>query len=352
MIKKVRFVILIIVSLVIGLLLTNTILDIIEFDKEPEKDLLYSKIKLQCDENGKFKVMVLADVHAHGKLPDVVLNNIKVLVDKEKPNLIIFTGDNTICSSTIQLQQSLKSMTQYIESLQIPWCHVYGNHDDESGISKEIQQGIYESFKYCISKSSNEELSGVGNYVLPIYKHNSDEVLSLVWCLDSGTYLNSEDAKKSPDVLYPDLVDSPYAYIQKDQIDWYKTTSMKLEQQFGHKIPSLMAFHIPLQETYYAWCQRDSLEEWNGEKNESVAASRFNSGLFDALVERQDVLAVVNGHDHINDYMVKYKGIKLCYSPNVSTLTYHDSYMMGSRIFIFDENNPNDIETYVTHLFR
>jgi hypothetical protein len=70
------------------------------------------------------------------------------------------------------------------------------------------------------------------------------------------------------------------------------------------------------------------------------------------VVERKDVLAVVNGHDHINDFMVKYQGIKLCYSPNVSTLTYCEEYMMGSRVFIFDENKPNDIETYVTYLFR
>ena len=216
-------------------------------------------------------------------------------------------------------------MVEYIESKKIPWCHVYGNHDDEYGVSKLDQQAIYESFDYCLSKNGLEELYGVGNYVLPIYKHNSNDLASLVWCLDSGNYLGeiTSDLPVGFDNYYPEYHDSDYDYIHMNQINWYKETSIMLEQMYGRKIPSLMAFHIPLQESYYAWCNKDNLE-WTGSKNERVCSSRINSGLFDVLKERQDVLAVVNGHDHINDFMVKYEGIKLCYSPNVSTLTYYD----------------------------
>lgn len=350
--RKLNFIILIISILLVGLLISNLVLDVIHLEKNYKEDILYSKHRLECDENGKFKVMVLADVHANGTLPDDVKNNIETLVNKEQPNLVIFTGDNTICTSPFKVQEALQSMVELIEKLEIPWCHVYGNHDDELGVSKEVQQTIYESFKYCVSKTDSEELTGVGNYVLPVFKHNSNEILSLVWCLDSGTYLDKNDSLKTLEVPFDDRPDSPYAYIHEDQIEWYKNTSIMLEEKYQRKIPSLMAFHIPLQESYYGWIQKESLEEWTGEKHESVAASRFNTGLFDVLVERKDVLAVVNGHDHINDYMVKYQGIKLCYSPNVSTLTYYEEYMMGSRVFIFDENTPNDIETYVTYLFR
>jgi len=350
--RKLNFIILIISILLVGLLISNLVLDVIHLEKNYKEDILYSKHRLECDENGKFKVLILADVHANGTLPDDVKNNIETLVNKEQPNLVIFTGDNTICNSPLKVKEALQSMVELIEKLEIPWCHVYGNHDDELGVSKEVQQTIYESFKYCVSKTDSEELTGVGNYVLPVFKHNSNKILSLVWCLDSGTYLDKNDSLKTSEVPFDDRPDSPYAYIHEDQIEWYKNTSIMLEEKYQRKIPSLMAFHIPLQESYYGWIQRESLEEWTGEKHESVAASRFNTGLFDVLVERKDVLAVVNGHDHINDYMVKYQGIKLCYSPNVSTLTYYEEYMMGSRVFIFDENKPNDIETYVTYLFR
>lgn len=91
--------------------------------------------------------MILADVHAYGTIPDNVKNNIETLVNKEQPNLVIFTGDNTICNSPLKVKEALQSMVDLIEKLEIPWCHVYGNHDDESGVSKEVQQKIYESFK-------------------------------------------------------------------------------------------------------------------------------------------------------------------------------------------------------------
>ena len=42
----------------------------------------------------------------------------------------------------------------YIEEKQIPWCHVYGNHDHENAVDLAKQQEIYESYEYCISKDS------------------------------------------------------------------------------------------------------------------------------------------------------------------------------------------------------
>ncbi len=315
---------------------------------------LESKKKLVFGENGQFKALVVADVHAVGTLPENVQTNIRTLVDRENPDLVIFTGDNTICSNEEQLRAALDSMVGYIEDKQIAWCHVYGNHDHEGGMSKEEMQPIFESYDYCVSKWGDTAISGVGNYVLPVYKRDG-EIGSLVWCLDSGNYLSEEDKASLLPVESPDFLgmpNSPYDYIKADQIHWYYSTSLLFEEYFQKKIPSLMAFHIPLQETYYAWQNRLGLSNWTGEKNETVGASLVNSGLFYSLTERGDVKAVVNGHDHINDFMVEYKGIKLCYSPNVSTLTYHDERMMGGRVFIMDEQTPDVISTRVQYLFR
>lgn len=316
--------------------------------------LMESKVRLSCDENGDFRTLIIADVHAVGTLPQNVSENIKTLVDREDPDLVIFTGDNTICDSEESLRAALDSMVGYIEEKGIAWCHVYGNHDHEGGMSKEEMQPIYESYDYCVSKWGDKDLHGVGNYVLPIYKHDSDEIFSLVWCLDSGNYLSDEDRMSlipNTPTDFGGMESSPYDYIHSDQIYWYYSTSLAVEKYYGRKIPSLMAFHIPLQETYYAWENREALEH-TGEKNEVVGASQINSGMFAALSARGDVLAVVNGHDHINDFMVLYNGIKLCYSPNVSTLTYHDTRMMGGRVFVINECNSSEIDTYVSHLFK
>lgn len=320
------------------------------------QSLLESKIRLSCDENGDFTTMILADVHATGPISMGSREKIKMIVDEEEPDLIIFTGDNACCQNEEELRKALDSIVGYIEEKQIPWCHVYGNHDHEGGMTKAQMQAVYESYPHCLSKWGDKSLTGVGNYVLPIYEYESDDISSLVWCLDSGNYLSEEDEKgliPVKDTDYSGWTGTHYDYIHADQIAWYYQSSQFLEEYYNDFLPSIMAFHIPLQETYYAWQNRSKLS-YTGEKNDPVGASQINSGLFTALVERGDVLAVVNGHDHINDYMVEYMGIKLCYSPVASTHGYHDDAMrmLGSRIFKTNSNDPYEVETYVHYMYR
>ncbi len=317
-------------------------------------ELLVSKKKISFDEDGNFKALILADVHASGTLPANVQANIKTLIDRENPQLVIFTGDNAICSNETTLRQAIDSMVGYIEEKEIPWCHVYGNHDHEGGMSKESMQKIFESYEYCVSKRGDTTISGVGNYVLPVYKYDSDEVGFLVWCLDSGNYI-SEGAKGALGVSanpYDPYSGSSYDYIKPNQISWYYSTSVLFEQYFGTKMNSIMAFHIPLQENHYAWENRDKATSWAGSLQETICASAINSGLFVNLVTRGDVRAVVTGHDHKNDYMIETGGIKLCSSPNVSTTTYHDTAQQGARVFQVTEKNPRTVKTYVNYLIE
>ena len=54
------------------------------------------------------------------------------------------------------------------------------------------------------------------------------------------------------DLLMPSRIASyaDYDFIRFEQIMWYWNTSVALEKLCGRKIPSLMAFHIPLFEFY------------------------------------------------------------------------------------------------------
>lgn len=319
------------------------------------KKALESKHELRFDNEGNFKVMILADLHLQASgLPEGMREAIKTLVDRENPNLIIFTGDNiadAAVNSDKILRATLQEAVSYIEEKKIPWMHVFGNHDAEHSYTREQQQAVYESFDYCISKRGDEGLTGVGNYVLPVYG-TDDTVKFAVWGLDSGDYLSAEEKE----ALFPtgstfaDYGGTSYDYIHRDQIEWYVDISKRLQAaNDGTPVPGLMAFHIPLQETYTAWANRESLPH-TGEKKESVASSAYNSGLFAVLHARGDIKAVVNGHDHVNDFMVEYGGIKLCYSSTISTNTYHDATMLGSRVFVIHEQSPSDIQTYMSYL--
>ncbi len=306
-------------------------------------ELLDTKHKLYYNDDGSFRVLILADAHMNtsGDATNVqeVKDRIKTLVDRVSPNLVIFTGDNTIGSSNEErLRANIDALVSYIEEKQIPWCHVYGNHDHESALSNESQQAIFESYEYCVSKAGPSDISGTGNYALGVY--NKDGTLgSVVYCLDSGAYASN----------------GGYDYIKDDQIAWYKQSSLLLEEYYGTKIPAIMAFHIPLIENNNAYNERDNKEvvyEYTGNKNENICASATDTTLLETIFERGDVKAIVTGHDHVNDYMYNYMGVKLSSSPNISDLTYYNSSVQGARVFDLNTKTINDVPTYVEYIIE
>ncbi len=330
-------------------------------ENETLKELLENKTKLRFNEDGDFKVMVLADLHAKATgLSKEQQDYVKTMVDREQPDLVILTGDNvrSLAAAPIvdaaHMRRVLDTAVGYLEEKGIYWMHVYGNHDDEDNpLDKEAQQAVYEGYEYCLSKDV-QELSGVGNYVVPLYgsDESEDEIKFAFWGLDSGTYMTEEDKKALfPDgqSVYGDSKSINYDYIHYDQIKWYEKTSEQLEAYAGGKVPGLMAFHIPIQEYYTAWLNREGTE-WDGAKNEVVAASAYNSGLFEVIRNRGDVKAIVCGHDHMNTFMVNYAGIKLCYSPTISTNSYYDEKEMGCRVFTLSEEDPASVDTYMSYL--
>ena len=74
------------------------------------------------------------------------------------------------------------------------------------------------------------------------------------------------------------------------------------------------------------------------------------NNMFETTLERGDVKAVVTGHDHINDYMFNYYGIKLCSSPNISDLIYYDARVQGARSFDLNLDTIDNIPTHVTYI--
>ncbi|MBQ2278315.1 MAG: metallophosphoesterase family protein, partial [Clostridia bacterium] len=315
------------------------------------------KHTLRFDENGEFRVLVFGDVQATPPAPsERTLNAMETILRREEPDLVLFAGDNAIaCSTTTLLRNYLTAMTGYLEENEIPWAHVYGNHDDENALSRKQQQVIYEEFDYCVSQAGPDDIKGVGNYVLPVYsadESRTDPVFS-VWGLDSGGYITDPGLPGKQAVLnntmYQGLKGSSYAYIPFTQIRWYFNTSEEIESFAGHKVPGMMFFHIPLQEFYEIWLNKEQTGT-EGTREDPICAGPLNSGLFTAMVERGDIKAVVCGHDHINDYAGEFCGIQLCYASNIGYDTYHNEALMGGRVFVIHEDDPDEVETYMSYV--
>ncbi|KAF8033047.1 hypothetical protein BT93_D1819 [Corymbia citriodora subsp. variegata] len=283
--------------------------------------------QLRFRENGEFKILQVADMHyADGKttpcrnvLPseNVSCSDLNTtaflhrMILAEKPDLIVFMGDNIYASDATDTARSLDAAFSPAISARIPWAAVLGNHDQESALSREGVMKHIVSLNHTLSQvnpSGVDLIDGFGNYNLEVHGvegsgFENKSVLNLYF-LDSGDY------SKVPSV-------SGYGWIKPSQQLWFQRTSMKLQRAYMSKAeaqeapaPGLVYFHIPLPE--YANVV-DSLN-YTGVKQDPISSASVNSGFFTTMVEAGDVKAVFTGHDHLNDFCGEYTGIQLCYA--------------------------------------
>jgi predicted MPP superfamily phosphohydrolase len=354
-------------------------------DENEISELLKLKQKLRVDKNGNFRVAVFSDVHfysAEELAASDSLVYINEIIDKENPNLVLFSGDIWWGLNTEKMVRDYVAvLVKHIEEKKIPWAHVYGNHDDEinyggyyTSIPKSDQQKICEEFEYCVSKWGDPSLTGVGNYVLPVLSYDETKIAYNIWALDSGAYAHTTNESNSTTAnnvhdefiykgtTYKNDFYGRYVGLRDNQVAWYAKTSELLEKyNGGETIPAMLVQHMPLQETYTAW--KFSLQFLNnakfakvvgpirGTKGENVSAPAYNAGLFDKMVERGDIKLVTYGHDHLNDFTVEYRGINLCYTPSITT---RDGVygakpgQMGGRVIDFTADG--NITTYMSRI--
>ncbi|XP_077245584.1 putative inactive purple acid phosphatase 29 [Tasmannia lanceolata] len=279
---------------------------------------------LRFGRNGKFKILQVADMHfADGKTTfceDVLpvqfascsdLNTtafVERMIRAEKPDLIVFTGDNIFGFDATDARKSLNASFAPAMSSKIPWAAVLGNHDQESTLTREgVMRHIVGMPGTLSGLNPHEEIDGFGNYNLEVSgvegsKMQNKSVLNLYF-LDSGDY--------STVATIPG-----YGWIKPSQQLWFQRTSAKLQNEYKSKpddqqegAPGLVYFHIPLPEF-------SSFEASNftGEKQEGISSASINSGFFATMVEAGDVKAVFTGHDHLNDFCGELIDIHLCYA--------------------------------------
>lgn len=277
--------------------------------------------------NGQFKILQVADMHyADGQstkcldvFPSQVstcsdLNTtafIKRMIKAEQPDLIVFTGDNIYGADTKDPATSLKAAFEPAVSAKLPWAAVLGNHDQESIFTrKQVMEHIV-PMEYTLSKVNphfhGKKIDGFGNYNLEVKgmkgsKLEGKSVLNLYF-LDSGDY------STDPNI-------TGYGWIKPSQQAWFKETSAKLQKKYksnpsaqSESAPSLVYFHIPLPEVKIF--RNSSII---GIKQEAISSPSYNSGFMETMVKAGDVKAAFTGHDHLNDFCGRLRGIELCYA--------------------------------------
>ena len=274
--------------------------------------------------NSDFKILQLTDTHIGGGFLSIAkdrkaLEAVKKLVNDIKPDLIIVTGDMVypfhLQTGSGNNDRATKLFGTLLNSFGIPWTITYGNHDEEwySMNSKKQLSEIYESFSNCIFQRGSGEISGQGNTFINVL--NSDGTLNTALTLiDSNSYTRGG-----------------YDNIHQNQVDWYERELQSISAHYGVTglASSLAFFHIPVNEYDDAWkLFKESSTEViyhygkAGEKNEKVYAPKVRSTIFDKMVELSSTKGIFCGHDHLNDFSVTYKGIRLTYGKSIDYIAY------------------------------
>lgn len=273
-----------------------------------------------------------------------------------KPDLVLFCGDmfdiDAELKTEFEIRTFLDDITEILEKNNIPWAHVYGNHEREGSLPNEELQPIFESYPNCLSRAGSSKLRGTGNYVLPIKSSDGDSIKFNVWGLDSGCTIDICDwehlnFKEQELKLQKPLYNGKgYDNPKFDQVMWYYSLSEEIESYCGEKIPSFMFFHIPIPE--FLVIERNPEETGKiGNQREDIGCSELNNGLFAAALLRGDVKGIFCGHDHVNDFCGTNCGIKLGYNAAMCYDCYNDDDMRGCRVFDIDENDAWNFSTYI-----
>ncbi len=321
-------------------------------------------------DNG-LKVLQLTDIHIGGgwmsmKKDQMALNAVAAIINSEKPDFVIVTGDIAFpipyAAGTLNNKSGARIFAELMETLGVYWTATYGNHDTEaySYFDRADITELYEEYPHCLMRDGAKDVDGYGNQVFNIVKSNGIITRSL-YTIDSHSYVDGD---------YFGIF-WKYDNVHENQIEWYKETVEKNRNHNMMKLyssslatpvsddlnnlnpPSSVFLHIPLTEYKDAWFEyadNGYADTENvklnygtaGESGNIVFPGIHDDNFFETMQELSSTDSVFCGHDHLNNFSLEYKGIDLNYSYSIDYLAYSGISKLGSQrgctVINIDEN--------------
>ena len=144
------------------------------------------KPALKFNKDGKFKIVQFTDVHyIHGNPKSAVsLERINEVLDTEKPDLVLFTGDVIYGQPA---EEGMRTILNLAANRKIPFGVTFGNHDDEQGLTRTQLFDIIQTIPYNLTDSV-AGIVGATNFILPLKSSDGKKDAAILYCLDSHSY--------------------------------------------------------------------------------------------------------------------------------------------------------------------
>ncbi|MGN0457955.1 MAG: metallophosphoesterase [Eubacterium sp.] len=287
-------------------------------------------------EDTAFSVLQITDIHIlnNEKKDAKAFKTITTMVETANPDMIVVTGDIT---SEKENYTAFKTFCTFMEKFKIPWAFTYGNHegldvqyepnevlDPEKIADRQTLNDYLESLEYCIYERGDENTDGMGNYYYTVRDDNGKALTSLIF-MDSNSYDNENDG---------------YDHFHDNQIKWYENTVKHIaKEENGDEskvVPSLAFFHIPMQEYKKGYDESERL--W-GRRMEKECSPAVDDQMFETMEKLGSTKGCFVGHDHMNNYSVIYKGIRLTYGLSCDHNIYVVPFRGGTLINIKNDGS-------------
>ncbi|MDR1781067.1 MAG: metallophosphoesterase family protein [Tannerella sp.] len=287
--------------------------------------------ELKFHSDGSFKILQLTDLHikALDTLSNRAIRNINRMLDYEKPDLVVITGDLIFAAPG---EPGLRMILEPIISRKLPFAVTWGNHDNnDCDMTRREMQDYVERQPYNVGFRV-DGLNAESVFKLPI-KGSDGKTSFVLWVMDSGAYSRIQGVEG-------------YDFISYEQIEWYNRESRALrEANDGFPVPALAFYHIPVRE--FDDASRAEHPKWIGHKLEHVGCSLLNSGFFTATLLNGDVMGHFCGHEHDSDFVTLWHGIMLGYGRfSGGNTVYNNLDYNGGRVFLL-KDGVREFDTYV-----
>lgn len=300
--------------------------------------------------NNKFRIMQIADVQDTQFTSPDTLRFISAAIDKEKPDLVIFTGDQVksygfstfIGNRNNNIDKTIKNILAPLVQRNTPFAFVYGNHDVPKGYSYNHQTGVYESYNNCVHNQCFDRLNRTDCMCLPIYNESGKKINLAIYLIDNYHKRNGSNGASD------------------EMNQWCVNVNNRLKEK-NSNMHAIVFEHIPVYEMYEMLEYHDKPIDGSIEGNwthkgqyftlpkENLFQSEFmkesvacpaSDGSFDTWLEMGNVDAAFFGHDHNNCFKGNVRGITLGYTPGAGFNVYGPGLDRAVRIIDYFEDKP------------
>ena len=315
--------------------------------------------------NGKFRIMQIADVQEDFPVNPDTVRLIDAAAEREKPDLVIFTGDQiqgySGCYRTDTYNKVQKVIAAYVEPLVkrgIPFTMTFGNHDNQGDYSRYYINDVMSTYATADGSEIAEQkfaafvdfeddnLFGLTNFYIDLVddrakSRDTVDVKYRVHVIDSNTY-------------HFNGTDYDYDVIHDEQLE--HAVNIYEQATADKDYIGLAFFHIPLHEFQDAYEEFKRAEDpsllGQGEFREDALHGYENNGSYGKLKEA-NVVAFFCGHDHINYgdfiYRANSKAVSdraiFSYGVKSTNQLYHDTDMIGYKTITLKDLTASDFVT-------